>query len=137
MKVCRICNQTLPLTQFYAARGNRDKLSNRCNQCEKEYQQVYKNQNRQHIRQRAVNKRKARWKLAIDTLGGACSRCGGKFPPACYDLHHKNPKEKEVTLGENMLISEERFLLEVSKCELLCSNCHRIVHWEGSDNESV
>lgn len=72
----------------------------------------------------------------INMLGGKCSRCQGKFPPHVYDFHHKDSKEKEFTIGKELL---HRNMLEVyeeaNKCELLCSNCHRERYFELSNNE--
>ncbi len=69
-------------------------------------------------------------KLLIEYKGGRCERCGyNKDCPTAYDFHHKNPKEKEFGLGKSNL-SLEAQKKEVDKCVLLCSNCHREVHYE-------
>ena len=93
-----------------------------------EYQRKYRKKNRELVSTKNRNKRKNRLLEAIDLLGGKCSKCQGIFDPCVYDFHHINPKEKEFTIGENMLVSKERFLNEVSKCILLCANCHRMEH---------
>jgi 5-methylcytosine-specific restriction endonuclease McrA len=95
-----------------------------------EYQREYRKANAELIRNRTRAKRKERLQLAIDLLGGRCKRCEGVFDMCQYDFHHINPKEKEFTIGENVLVSEERFINEVKKCELLCANCHRLKHKE-------
>ena len=67
----------------------------------------------------------------IEYFGGKCSRCKNAYPPCVYDLHHKDPSEKEFTLANSYLdVSSEKFWNEVNKCELLCANCHRIEHAE-------
>ena len=59
-----------------------------------------------------------------------CSKCGFKHP-AAIDFHHLDPSEKE---GEvNKLAGSGCFkkaYAEIEKCIPLCSNCHRILHWE-------
>ena len=93
-----------------------------------QYQKDYRSANRDKVNKATAKKRSTRLLAAIDLLGGKCKSCNGVFEPCVYDFHHVNPKEKEFTIGENMLVSEERFLKEVSKCILLCANCHRMEH---------
>jgi predicted HNH restriction endonuclease len=31
-------------------------------------------------------------------------------------------------------VSKEKILLEISKCKVLCANCHRILHWKERNN---
>lgn len=68
-------------------------------------------------------------KTVIEYMGGKCSMCNEKFPLACYDLHHLNASEKDYTVGTlQSNASMLRIAKEALKCELLCSNCHRIKH---------
>jgi hypothetical protein len=60
-----------------------------------------------------------------------CSVCGDKRYQV-LDFHHKDPGEK--ALNVSMLISRSRadfhILNEIAKCDILCSNCHRMRHAE-------
>lgn len=73
--------------------------------------------------------------VAIDALGGECADCRGVFPPAVYDFHHLDPSEKEYNLGDVIRRKRNREVIadELSKCVLLCANCHRIRHFEGGE----
>ena len=55
-----------------------------------------------------------------------CVICGYNDCPGILEYHHKNPKEKE----RNVCVyrTKTRFLKELSKCVLLCPNCHSIEH---------
>ena len=61
----------------------------------------------------------------------SCNRCGENHP-ACLDFHHRDPKTKEREISSMLrcLLSKERIMLEVAKCEVLCSNCHRKEHYK-------
>ena len=73
-----------------------------------------------------INKKK---KL-ISILGGKCKLCGYNKCIGALEFHHLNPKEKEFSLSANNLCySWEKILKEGMKCELLCANCHREVHY--------
>jgi Fe-S-cluster-containing dehydrogenase component len=65
-----------------------------------------------------------------------CSRCEEDHP-ACIDFHHLDPNEKEVNVSA-MIYSKgwtrDRMLLEIAKCEPLCSNCHRKEHFSEMYN---
>lgn len=64
-----------------------------------------------------------------------CFRCGYNKHPAALEFHHRNPEEK--TANVSLLVkfySFDRVIEEVPKCDILCSNCHRILEYEkGSD----
>lgn len=61
----------------------------------------------------------------------SCNRCGENHP-ACICFHHINPDEKETAIASTLRNgwSKERIEKEISKCEVLCHNCHSKVHWE-------
>ncbi len=59
-----------------------------------------------------------------------CSKCG-ESRTVCLDFHHTNPEEKEFNLAwcfGTTTGSKEKILKEISKCIVLCANCHRIEH---------
>jgi hypothetical protein len=60
-----------------------------------------------------------------------CSKCGERHP-ACLDFHHKNSKTKDFSVGNVSAWGwgKEKILREIEKCIVLCSNCHRKVHFE-------
>ena len=73
--------------------------------------------------------RKAMKKQAVKIKGGKCEKCGYDKCIAVLQFHHINPKEKSFGLSENGIFhSWDKYLEEVNKCELLCSNCHIETH---------
>ena len=63
----------------------------------------------------------------VDEAGGKCIRCGYDECIAALEFHHRDPSEKEIRLTDR---SMEKLRAEAAKCDLLCANCHRIVHSE-------
>ena len=63
---------------------------------------------------------------AIRYLGGKCNRCGFNGHPAALEFHHLF--DKKFTIGSAANKSWEIIVKELDKCELICSNCHRIEH---------
>jgi hypothetical protein len=66
---------------------------------------------------------------AVAYLGGACKDCGLTSEWLdVYDFHHRDPHEKELTLGRAFRKDWELLKSELDKCDLICANCHRIRH---------
>lgn len=63
----------------------------------------------------------------ISILGGKCSKCGRN---KSLVVHHLS--EKTIPIGKNVLISKRKIVKELTKCILLCANCHIELHWSGS-----
>lgn len=65
--------------------------------------------------------------VAVETLGGCCSKCLKVFHLSVYDFHHTGAKiNAPSTIFTNC--STEVIAAELSQCVLLCANCHRIEH---------
>ena len=100
----------------------------KCVICEKEINQL-QGRNRNRCNSCNTRLRRLRTKLkGIEFLGGKCIRCGYDKHPAALEFHHKNPQEKEFAIGSFANKKWEVIQEEILKCELLCSNCHRIEH---------
>ncbi len=59
-----------------------------------------------------------------------CSECGESHP-AILDFHHKDPKTKKYDISQMIGkgYAKKSILKEMMKCDILCSNCHRIFHY--------
>jgi len=79
-------------------------------------------------------KRKA-WYDALK-LSLKCSRCSFSHP-AAMDFHHRDPSVKDKRISVNRFMSKTKYLLEMEKCDVLCSNCHRIVHYDLRNDARV
>jgi 5-methylcytosine-specific restriction endonuclease McrA len=91
----------------------------------------YYAKNRSDFRRRnAEYTRKNREFLVTYKLDHGCARCGFNGHPAALEFHHLNPAEKSFRLSEanTGTYGMEKILEEIAKCEILCANCHRIVH---------
>lgn len=55
-----------------------------------------------------------------------CSDCGIIYQPCQMDFDHKDPKTKYFTIGAVLRRKMSIFQAELAKCDLVCSNCHRL-----------
>ena len=72
--------------------------------------------------------RKETKKKAVDLAGG-CELCGYDDCISALEFHHKDPSMKSFGISNKGLTRKwELVKLEIAKCMLLCSNCHRELH---------
>jgi tRNA(His) 5'-end guanylyltransferase len=117
MKQCAKCQNIKDENQFYQKTKN--KLTSYCKSCFNQY-----------CMQRWHNKRK---KFILEK-GGKCFDCGivaNENNLAIFDFHHRDSSSKEYDWNKLRLRNEKSIRAELIKCELLCSNCHRIKHWHA------
>lgn len=74
-----------------------------------------------------ADKRRA---MAAFKLAHDCSRCGFRAHSDALQLHHRNPAEKDVKPSHLTKGSWDRLWGEVAKCDVVCANCHAIIHAE-------
>lgn len=56
-----------------------------------------------------------------------CADCQESYPPYVMDFDHRDPSTKVADIGYFLkLQSWKRLEEEISKCDIVCSNCHRI-----------
>jgi 5-methylcytosine-specific restriction endonuclease McrA len=66
---------------------------------------------------------------AVASAGGSCMGCGLSDPVDVLDFHHLDPTTKEFAIStDGVPRSWARVQAELTKCVLLCANCHREVH---------
>lgn len=118
-KVCSKCKLEKPLSEFYPHKEHKDGVMSMCKEC---------------FNKLCTDRWIKRKKHYIELLGGECEHCHIKLNDtnyAIFDFHHKDPNTKEYSWTKLRLFSDSRVKKELSKCQLLCANCHRLVHSNG------
>lgn len=80
-----------------------------------------------------IKYRQNRKKKAIEYKGGKCQKCGYDKCVYALDFHHLEKNEKEFNISKSTT-NWERLKIELDKCILVCSNCHREIHFEMGGN---
>jgi hypothetical protein len=115
MPVCGMCCKDKPLNAFRVQRGIVYKTCKRCIGISR----------RESARKRRIK--------AFKHFNERCKDCKIKSSSKNYvifDFHHLDPSQKEIGDGKLRYCSDEKFWLEIKKCVLLCSNCHRVRHFK-------
>lgn len=126
MKVCTSCGDPKPLSEFN--KKGKTRVQGKCRDCQKLWYKSYydsspKEKSRLTTRNKetvAQNRRKLR-ELKEST---PCADCGNKFPYYVMDFDHLG--NKKFNVSAMITHNWEQIKEEISKCELVCANCHRV-----------
>lgn len=72
-------------------------------------------------------------KKAVEYFGGKCQKCGWTGNISVLEFHHRDPSTKKFGLSNSTTTNWEKYITEAKKCDLLCSNCHAIIHSDYDD----
>lgn len=114
MRTCKQCLEEKPLSEFY--KNGSTSYRTKCKKC--------------FIPTTSDNvsnwRRRTKEKL-VEHHGNKCLDCGFTGPPFMFDFDHRDPSEKSFGVGASGFTRKyEHQLTESLKCDLVCSNCHRI-----------
>lgn len=105
----------------------------------KEQAAAYYQANRQkYLDSQNKRRQECRLRLEVYKRQQKCDRCGFDEHPVALDFHHLDPATKDRTIAQMVIdrVPWDKVLLEIAKCRVLCSNCHRIVeHVEQGNYE--
>lgn len=123
LKKCTKCMTDRPLTDFYhKGKKENGKLMSECKFC---------------FNSRMMKRFEEKSRFIVNLKGGKCLLCGYDKCTAALEFHHLDPSKKEFQINKRWSMSDESILKEIDKCVLLCSNCHREVHWKQDRGEVI
>ena len=131
LKKCSNCKESKLLCEFGARKTSADGKQSRCLSCANDYQRAYFDRKLSKHRppgDRPAYMRRlhAAHKELLGTLKDKpCLDCAGSFPACCMEFDHVRGLKRH-NIAEMASWSRAAVLAEVEKCELVCSNCHRI-----------
>ena len=92
---------------------------------------------REQIKNSAALGRKAMKEWYIETKSKLKCKICPENHVSCIDFHHRDHSNKLFEVGDGMRrgLSKDKILSEMEKCDILCSNCHRKLHWKEDHGE--
>ena len=115
---CKTCGITQGIEEFPLAGTIKGKkyYRHKCNKC--------------YVKTKTDRKRLLRTKLTEYKKKLECAHCGIS-DHRVLQFHHKDDnKEFNVSDGARRGMAFENIIKEAEKCQVLCANCHSIVHYE-------
>lgn len=129
-KMCSKCEKEKEFKEFAIDKKKKDGHHSSCKTCHREVlKQHYQNNKEYYAKRRKINRAKTiKWfKEYKATL--KCERCGENHP-VTLDFHHKDPALKVYQISKISNVSISLLKKEITKCIILCANCHRKLHYE-------
>lgn len=94
---------------------------------QREAQRKSYHKNKTLVRQRSKEQRKRNYAWLCEQKSAPCVDCNLTWPPYVMEYHHRDPTEKLGAVATLLInAGRQRVIDEIAKCDLLCSNCHRI-----------
>jgi hypothetical protein len=128
MKVCSKCKIEKEDGEFN--KKTKTRLQPYCRICHNEHNRSYYDKHKQRMKKQILVKNKKRrieLKEFVNNLKSKpCIDCGQSYHPYVMDFDHLSDKIKDVSIMVHQGHSKENILKEISKCDIVCSNCHRM-----------
>ena len=140
MQICSKCKKEKDASEFYLHHKTR------CKECMKKYNRWWQKENPDKVkksrkgtyaRQRIYylnwmrNKREKNrsWFIGYKKTH-PCEICG-QSDIRCLEFHHIDGRRKgEMLISALVHMNREKLLEEIKKCQMLCANCHAIIHYK-------
>ena len=131
---CAICKKDLPAdTKHFGMRYDRKQpmFQSSCKVCHSEYRKEHYLRNKQKYVKKAIAYKQRTYKWFEELKSKLkCEDCG-EDRYWVLDFHHIDPKTKDADISSILHKgSKQKLLTEMKKCKVLCSNCHRDLHFK-------
>ena len=127
-KKCSCCKKTKHQEEFSWKVKSKRRRNTKCRECVNDYnRQHYKSNKDYYIRKTKQSYNRLSTLLYSFKFSNSCNVCG-ENTPACLEFNHINREDKKYQISSmcKFGVSQEQFIKEIQKCEILCCNCHRI-----------
>lgn len=112
--------------------------SSSCPGCHNKYQKAYYKKNPESIRKSTKRQRAAVRQTIIKAKAKPCMDCHSLFPWYVMDFDHvKGVKKFSLAEAAQKYRSIRMVQSEIDKCDVVCSNCHRIRTWKRASSSEV
>lgn len=126
MKTCSCCHKQKDKQDYSNNATRKDGLQDFCKECAKVKQALYYRDNSEYYKRKSREKKKNISEIIKKIKSETpCFDCGQKYPYYVMDFDHISDKKIEISKISNKG-SLSLFKTELDKCQIVCSNCHRI-----------
>lgn len=128
-KECASCRIIQDIDQFSKRSASKDGKSSRCKNCNKAYLKNHYQDNKKYYYNKKIKfqdkGKEFMWNFLKDK---SCKDCGINNPLL---LEFDHIEDKKYTISRiTKTHAPESLLKEISKCEIVCTNCHRLRTYE-------
>ena len=146
-RICRVCKQEKELEEFTKHKKMHLGYDTICKECNRIHARKWEIDNPEKYKLKCkrwyranpdyVKKRNANRKEDISNFvlkykeGKSCFICGYNKISGILEFHHKTRDDKNFNISEasSNHVGDETLMKEIEKCNLICPNCHREIHF--------
>jgi len=132
---CATCKLWLPIGEFGIKNKKTGELQRLCNECLRPYKRKWYRKHHEEQIARTAASWQAKKDMIRELKSKPCTDCGLSFHWFVMDFDHVRGEKKggvSALLQNN--VSMTKLLAEIAKCDLVCSNCHRMRTWNRLDD---
>jgi hypothetical protein len=128
MKHCNRCGETRSLEEFSKSSRSKDGRQTYCKICLNAEGRKNYTDNKDRYYANAKARDRQLDNLIVQAKNKPCTDCSVKYPPYVMDFDHLSDHTKEFNIStmRRSRMAFSKILAEISKCEVVCANCHRI-----------
>ena len=124
-RMCVICKQGFPLTGFSYRNKAKGERHRQCKKCQGVLSKKYYRANKEHLLKRQSELAKETMGFIKEKKNVPCADCGQTYHYCAMDFDHVRG-EKLMNVARMARSSKKKIEEEIAKCEVVCSNCHRM-----------
>lgn len=128
-KTCRVCNEEKDLKDFHPNKQCKQGVTGTCRSCSRVRINDWYAENRNRRQSVANEANRRRKREIVEHFGDKCLDCGNTYPQYVYQFHHLDPSQKDFNPSHGVSKKHSEMWKELSKCVMLCANCHMIRHY--------
>lgn len=90
----------------------------------------YKDKHNKRVQELSKERRLVRKNIILEIKRNPCTDCGNVYHHSMMEFDHKPEFKKSFDIGSGGTAgSVDALMKEISKCDLVCSNCHSYRTW--------
>lgn len=132
MKTCSRCGKLKEESEFFWKNKEKGILHSCCKECKREIDRkaylLNSGNRREKIRDRQKRIQEELKEYVTELKKKSCCAICGENRWYVLDFHHLENKEYTIAALIKQGCSIETLKEEISKCQIVCSNCHREIH---------
>ena len=122
-KVCFTCRSSKALKDFSKNPRRKDGLNGNCKLCHKAYRKSHYEKHRKKYIDKASIWKASQIEQMRKLKNKPCADC--KIQYSVWVMQFDHIRDKDFTIAEKAgCLSSKRIVEEISKCEVVCANCH-------------
>lgn len=126
MKECSSCKTIKELSLFSKDSSRKDGLQACCKPCKQKTSNKYYLSNKEKVKLALKDYRtKLRKEISDLKEKSPCADCSIYYPYFVMQFDHRGDKKFQISKGKTNKSRADIFL-EISKCDIVCANCHAV-----------